>query len=175
VVESVAWMGRPGGGADTFLEFIELRILPLVYARTQIDRSRQTLWGHSFGGLFAMHVLFTRPALFANYVVGDPSAWWQEGLLYREWQTFDTRLAAGKRIVILHGTRPRTDNKASPASGPLHGRNGERLTFPTALQTMAGGLDTAGAESRYEAYPQYGHGEMLRVSLQRALEVASEP
>jgi predicted alpha/beta superfamily hydrolase len=37
---------------------------------------------------------------------------------------------------------------------------------------MALGLKSAGADASYEAFPQFGHGEMIRASLERALEVA---
>ncbi|MBL8269644.1 alpha/beta hydrolase, partial [Steroidobacter sp.] len=39
------------GGADEFLDFIEKQVKPLVEAEYRIDRNRQTLFGHSLGGL----------------------------------------------------------------------------------------------------------------------------
>jgi len=161
--------GRPGGGADVFLELIESRIKPLVRSRAAVDAGRQTLWGHSYGGLFALHVLFTRPDRFRNYVAGDPSAWWQDGLLVEEGGRFDPARARGKRVAVLVGTRPRPFPAGGPAQPGLRGQPDRR----PALQAIVQRLGSAGAQASYEAFSQYGHGEMLRVSLERALEIAS--
>lgn len=65
------------GGADHFLDFIEQELKPLMAARYGIDEKRQALFGHSFGGLFVLHALFTRPASFSTYLASSPSIWWQ--------------------------------------------------------------------------------------------------
>lgn len=66
------------GGADRFLDLIEGEVLPLAANLAPIDRSRLSLAGHSFGGLFALHALFSRPALFRSHVAGSPSIWWND-------------------------------------------------------------------------------------------------
>ncbi|MFT4192745.1 MAG: alpha/beta hydrolase-fold protein, partial [Comamonas sp.] len=71
--------GRIGGGAELFLDLLAGEILPEVHRRAPIDVRRTTLWGHSFGGLLALHTLFTRTALFTRYAVADPSMWWHQG------------------------------------------------------------------------------------------------
>jgi hypothetical protein len=43
------------------------------------------------------------------------------------------------------------------------------------VREMADGLQGAGALATYEAFPEFGHGEMLRASLERALEVSVAP
>jgi len=66
------------GGAEHFLDFIEQELKPLLAARHPIDRKRQALFGHSFGGLFVLHALFTRPTGFTTYLASSPSIWWQD-------------------------------------------------------------------------------------------------
>jgi predicted alpha/beta superfamily hydrolase len=68
----------PGyGGADLFLDFIEDTVRPAVKARfSQLSCAREALYGHSYGGLFALHALFTRPHLFDGYMASSPSIWW---------------------------------------------------------------------------------------------------
>lgn len=66
------------GGAEHFLDFIEQELKPLLAARHPIDRKRQALFGHSFGGLFVLHALFSRPASFTTYLASSPSIWWQD-------------------------------------------------------------------------------------------------
>lgn len=69
----------PVGGADAFLGFLAEELVPAVAARVPIDRERLTLTGHSLGGLFVLHAFLTRPDLFATYVAGSPSVWWNGG------------------------------------------------------------------------------------------------
>ncbi len=42
--------GRPGGGADLLFDLMERRIKPRIQDIASLDHSRQTLWGHSYGG-----------------------------------------------------------------------------------------------------------------------------
>jgi len=166
--------GRIGGGADIFLELIETRIKPLVRARANVS-GKEYLWGHSYGGLFALHVLFTRPEAFSRYIVGDPSAWWHEGVLVREWEAFDETRAAGKRVAILVGTKPREGDRPSPASIPIRKSDGTILDSHSAAREMATSLRKNAADATYETFPEQGHGGMVRVSLERALQIAVEP
>lgn len=164
--------GREGGGADIFLDFIRTQVKPLARKQAAIDPAREYLWGHSYGGLFTLHVLFTQPDDFARYIVGDPSTWWNDGVLLDEWKRFDARQAAGKRVAMLVGTKPRDPARPLPgaatnASTPAEPR--------TTVSDMADGLRAGGATASYEAFPQFGHGEMLRASLVRALEIAVKP
>lgn len=66
------------GGAEHFLDFIERELKPMLQARYPVDRNRQALFGHSFGGLFVLHALFTRPASFSTFLASSPSIWWQD-------------------------------------------------------------------------------------------------
>ena len=54
------------GGADKFLSFIETELIPYVEANYRTEPFR-ILAGHSFGGLFAMHALLSRPRLFNGH------------------------------------------------------------------------------------------------------------
>jgi len=164
--------GREGGGADIFMAFIRTQVKPLVRKQAAIDPAREYLWGHSYGGLFTLHVLFTQPNAFARYIVGDPSTWWNEGVLDETWRRFDARQAAGKQVAMLVGTKPRDPARPLPAGALSTGAPGEpRAT----VSDMADGLRAGGAIATYEAFPQFGHGEMLRASLVRALEMAAKP
>ncbi|WP_242116434.1 alpha/beta hydrolase [Sphingomonas lacusdianchii] len=76
--------GMTTGGAEAFLDFVERRAQPLVRQRWRVDRSRETLLGHSFGGLLALHAALTRPAMFGGVVAVSPSLWFGDGLIARE-------------------------------------------------------------------------------------------
>ena len=64
--------------ADDFARVIEEEIKPLIAAQYSVDQSRQTLFGHSYGGLFTLHVLLHSPASFSGYVAASPSIWWDQ-------------------------------------------------------------------------------------------------
>lgn len=168
---------REGGGADVFMHFIRSQVKPLVQQRASIDTDKEYLWGHSYGGLFTLHVLFTQPQAFARYIAGDPSAWWSDGALVKEWQQFQPAQAAGKRVALLVGTKPREATRPMPGAAPAPAAAvaaAPAVDTRSVVREMADGLRAGGADATYEAFPQFGHGEMLRASLERALEIAAQ-
>jgi uncharacterized protein len=69
----------PGnGGADAFLSFLVHELLPYV-DRNYRTRPYRIVVGHSFGGLFAIHTLLTKPQLFSAYIAIDPTLSWNDG------------------------------------------------------------------------------------------------
>ena len=73
----------PSGGADAFLEFIEQDLKPKIASLTSIDSARQGLFGHSFGGLFVLHSLATRPDAFTYRTAASASIWATPSILDR--------------------------------------------------------------------------------------------
>jgi len=61
------------GHASEFLDVVEREIIPFVEGRYRVDPSFRVLSGSSYGGLFALMVLFTRPALFQAYIAPSPA------------------------------------------------------------------------------------------------------
>lgn len=82
------------GGADGFLDFIELELKPAIARMFPTDPARQAIFGHSFGGLFVLNALFTRPGTFRSYVAASPSIW------------FGNRTILAKRDAFLAGPPP---------------------------------------------------------------------
>lgn len=73
------------GGANEFLDFIEEELKPELNKSFPIDIKKQTLFGHSLGGLFALHVLYTNIHAFQTYFISSPSIWWNnQSILERE-------------------------------------------------------------------------------------------
>lgn len=66
------------GGAADFLQLLQGQVLPYVQQHYPIDQQKQTLFGHSLGGLFALYALFQEPVLFSHYFVCSPSIWWNQ-------------------------------------------------------------------------------------------------
>ncbi|TKC16775.1 alpha/beta hydrolase [Robertmurraya kyonggiensis] len=76
------------GGADLFLSFIEEELKPYIEQQYPVNKERQILFGHSLGGLFTLHTLFTKPESFQTYIAGSPSIAWNERLLLEEEKGF---------------------------------------------------------------------------------------
>ena len=64
------------GGADNFLKFFETELIPEIEKTYRVQPYR-ILAGHSFGGLFAIHSMITKPGLFNSYVAVSPSLQWE--------------------------------------------------------------------------------------------------
>jgi predicted alpha/beta superfamily hydrolase len=63
----------PGSGdAGKFLAFLEQELIPHIESNYATD-ARRVLMGSSFGGLFTLYALFSKPALFGAYVSGSPA------------------------------------------------------------------------------------------------------
>ncbi|ELK42002.1 alpha/beta hydrolase [Brevibacillus agri] len=78
----------PHGEADDFLDFLETELMPAIAKEWPIDPARQAIVGHSLGGLFTLHALFTRPHLFTHYAAGSPSVWWADNEVLKEMEQF---------------------------------------------------------------------------------------
>ncbi len=65
------------GGADKFTRFLENDIIKYVASKYPVS-SYRTLVGHSFGGIFALNLLAKHKNLFDNYIVIDPSTWYDD-------------------------------------------------------------------------------------------------
>ncbi|MBN5320382.1 alpha/beta hydrolase [Serratia marcescens] len=154
---------RAGGGADAFLQLIENRIKPAIAAKLAIDPQRQTLWGHSYGGLFVLHTLFTHPAAFQRYIAVEPSLWWGNGMILQEAQQMTERHQAPATSLQLWVGLADRDRAAPPGvKSPVLPANATRLLAEHLAQLD--GLDVG-----YREWPALGHGAMLGAAIEPAL------
>jgi uncharacterized protein len=63
----------PYGQAEGYRRFVDEEVFPFVARNYSADMSRTIYFGHSYGGLFGVHVLLTKPSMFSHYVLGSPS------------------------------------------------------------------------------------------------------
>lgn len=91
------------GGADKFLDFIAAELIPQIEEKYRTQPYR-VFAGHSFGGLFALHALFTRPSLFNAVIAVSPTLTWDNRYVYRragEW--LDANPKATNTLVFSVG------------------------------------------------------------------------
>lgn len=119
---------RPGGrawpksgGADEFLSFMQNELKPLVEKRFRIDQSRQSIFGHSLGGLFVLHALFTQPDSFSDYLAASPSVWWNDFAVLNAERQFSSKVSDfsfRKRLLITIGELELTEDLGPAANLP---------------------------------------------------------
>src|SRR5437762_2375554 len=90
------------GGDGNFLSFIVDEALPRVRSHYRTLPST-ILAGHSFGGLFALHVAAMKPGAFAGIVAMSPSLWWNDSTVAIDYATAISRAAAPTRLFATSG------------------------------------------------------------------------
>ena len=70
------------GGAEKFLAFLTKELRPYM------DKNYRTwpyriLFGHSLGGLFAVHTFLNSPDAFNTYIASSPALWWDNNSVVR--------------------------------------------------------------------------------------------
>lgn len=72
----------PAGNAEMFLDFIISELKPFVQSNYPIQEDDNCLIGDSLGGLFALYTLFNKPAEFQRYIIGSPSIYWDNSIIW---------------------------------------------------------------------------------------------
>lgn len=154
--------GLPSGGADAFLDVLETRIKPAVAGHVPLDARRQTLWGHSYGGLLVLHALFTRPQSFQTFAAASPSLWWGQGAVLDERQGLARRLVGHQATVLLMrgGQEP-----AAPPRMKLAPQAADQAS--RSLYKSFQGVTNL--DAYYRVFPDLNHGPMLAASLRYTL------
>lgn len=70
------------GGARAFLGFIKQELLPMIETTYRADPAQRTFYGYSMGGLFGTCLLFKKPTLFRNILLGSPALGYNNGQLF---------------------------------------------------------------------------------------------
>ncbi|WP_066567660.1 alpha/beta hydrolase [Snodgrassella sp. CFCC 13594] len=163
---------RRNGGADIFLQLLRTQIMPSVDKLAPINRAQQTLWGHSYGGLFVIHTLFTQPQLFQRYIAADPAIWVHEGAILAEQQRFmqPGMIESNTQLWLMKSGTPNSGTQH--ARSPNQTRQRARQAIPRdALMTLGQQLSQAHSALHvyYQTYPEDTHGSLFPKSFQAAL------
>lgn len=159
--------GSRNGGADALLEQIEERIKPLVRTAVPIDDSRQTLYGHSYGGLFVLHALRTQPGTFQRYVAASPSLWWNAPFMTQSMLSLDAAACCIDDPIKLYLMVGEAEKPRFPGV-PQRATAGD-------LRNMADALTgRSGLVVDYREFPGLGHGAMLPASVVAATTIAND-
>ncbi len=151
---------QPSGGADVFLDLLRERLRPAIAAKAPINLKQQALWGHSYGGLFVLHALLTRPGEFAHYAAASPSLWWSKGVSSQQIAQFKHRMVGhGADLLLMRGTQEPGNPRGSSIGPP------DRLMQQLILALKG----TPQLTVSYHTFEGMSHGETLPASLRYAL------
>jgi len=70
------------GGADKFLSFIKNELIPYTDSKYPTNRIN-SIYGHSYGGLFVLYTLLNEPQLFETYYATDSPFLWNDDYLIK--------------------------------------------------------------------------------------------
>jgi predicted alpha/beta superfamily hydrolase len=90
------------GGAPRFLHSINEEIFPFIESNYRVSSNRRGLAGYSYGGLFALYVLFHTPDMFSKYFAGSPTMWDQLFEYEEDYSSAHDELKA--RVLITGGS-----------------------------------------------------------------------
>lgn len=168
--------GRPWpstGGADSFLDFLTRNLVPLIESEWNASRERRTLFGHSLGGLFAVHALLTRPASFCTYVAASPSLWFaQEQSLPQPSLADELGVLSPRTVLLIAGALEEPAHAA-----PLDTGRAERQRRNRILGNARDLLDrlclaAPNLRASLLVLPDENHASMLPAAVGRAVRLA---
>ncbi|MBA4758748.1 alpha/beta hydrolase-fold protein [Sphingosinicella sp.] len=151
------------GGRKEFLDFLTGKLRTEIGKRYKIDPERQSLFGHSLGGLFGLYSLYSRPDAFHSIIAASPSIEWNDQGVLAEEREFTARLTSGKigktsRLMIVVGDRD-VDDDPEPAR---------------ALADRLDRLSGHGLRVRFTRYEKEGHMSVPARSVTDVLRFAFE-
>ncbi len=155
--------GRLAGGASLFLDRLTGELREAAEQGLPIDPARRCLWGHSFGGLFTLYALLTRPGAFARFASISPSIWWDEPLI-RRIAAQAGRIEPPPPLLMALGDREkRSGSSGPPPDGPA----------PATMQFIADLRDQQGLDPQVHVLPGLIHIQTIAGSLPLVLPFAA--
>lgn len=155
------------GGAAQFADFIEAELKPMLESSWAIDRTRQALFGHSFGGLFVLWSLFTQPDAFQAHVAASPSIWWDSRAILKDADAYLQRersTTAKSRLLITVGSREST------IASPERKFSVNMVEDATALAARL--RASAGLDVSYAEFPEETHISVVPSAISRGVRFA---
>jgi predicted alpha/beta superfamily hydrolase len=117
------------GGADKFLAFLKTEVIPYIndnYSTNGVN----SLYGHSYGGVFSMYALLAEPDLFENYYCTDPPLGWEKGYLKKTARDLFAKTPELEKKLWIAGTS--NNSSIMEMSKFLEKYAPEKLTWQTA-------------------------------------------
>ncbi|MGD9921344.1 MAG: alpha/beta hydrolase [Pseudorhodoplanes sp.] len=163
-----ALAGSGSGGAAQFWNFIETQLKPTMETIVPIDRGRQALFGHSFGGLFALWALFARSGGFQAYAAASPSIWWDDECILAYESAFAARARQGivdeARVLLTVGSLEHRSKAKISADGTT-----DMVKDVTSMAQRLGSLAPDRLRVKSFVFGDENHASVVPAAISRSL------
>lgn len=154
---------RAGGGANAFYQWLDSTLRPEIARHWAINPQQQALYGHSYGGLFALHTLLQHPTAFRHWMIASPSTWRSAPQLQQGLQAFS--LSPGQHppsVLLLSGGQEQTQRQAHSVRAALASAAPSLTTLQQRLSQQL--------PVQLEVLPGQSHGAMIDAGLERGFQ-----
>lgn len=91
------------GGAEKFYNFLEKQLKPIIEKEYSVNKQKQTLFGHSYGGLFTLYTFLNHSEDFQNFIAASPSIWWNNFNILNELRNKKVEIKNPKKLYLSVG------------------------------------------------------------------------
>lgn len=167
----------PSGGADAFLAFIENDLKPKIASLAKTDPARQGIFGHSFGGLFVLHALATKPSAFQSYMAASPSVWFDPSIRDRLGAIRPSADALPRLLVTAgeYEQAPSPSMRVQPDAESMMAALRERRQVDNARSIAEQVGKAHGMETRFMEIAGEDHGSVVPSAIGRAVHFMLAP
>ena len=170
------------GGAGEFLSFIETQVKPLIAALVPVDVRRQALYGHSFGGLFALYALFTRPQAFRTWIAVSPTIYWEDceilgferRFLAQNPQALDMTLHLSAGQYEGDELAPFQKQRPDAAERTEKSKANRTIAYAQEMAVRLGAIEGLGITTSFQEFAGETHMSLVPVAVNRAVQIAFE-
>lgn len=163
-----------GGHAENFFLFIHQKLKPWATSRYTINSNRQTLSGHSFGGLFTLYTLFNHPDEFQRYVASSPSLWWGNGIVIPDRTPLLTIKPESITISVGEYEEKSDPNNAGKLEDRQKMKRKAQRQQVIKARDLAQTLKQQNGNTYFIMYPKKNHGSVIPDSVNTAVMVAGK-
>lgn len=161
---------KQGGGSPALYQFLTDTIRPWAEKQFPIDKSKQTLFGHSFGGLFTLMAYQQQPDDFQFYVSASPSLWWGKGSMV-DLAKLTAKQTASPLFVTLGGLEESPD--LSKLSAEQVQNYQARKSWISTRQVCTE-IANHQRHCEFRLFDGKNHGSVIPDAIDKALDVASQ-
>lgn len=161
---------KQGGGSPVLYQFLTDTIRPWAEKQFPIDKSKQTLFGHSFGGLFTLMAYQQQPDDFQFYVSASPSLWWGKGSMV-DLAKLTAKQTASPLFVTLGGLEESPD--LSKLSAEQVQNYQARKSWISTRQVCTE-IANHQRHCEFTLFDGKNHGSVIPDAIDKALDVASQ-
>lgn len=160
-----------GGHAGQFLQVINNEIKPVIEQKYTIDKTKQALFGHSYGGLFTLYVFLTKPDSFNYYFAASPSIWWDDHVILQKLETFIKQPTNSQNISLIISVgeleQKITNNLSKQRKEKLLKR--KQVTNAKFFINKVTELNNSNIHSQFILFAEQNHATVIPFAIQQAL------